>query len=290
MSNTNNFDLITAKVIAAMSNPGEWVKSRKHFANYSAAGRAYSGINVFSLGLTAMMQGYDIPLWGTYNQLQSVGLQVRKGQKSTVVVYWGFVSEPGKDREGNEVEHKRPILRSYAVFNIGQCDEVLPGVKDRLKRAIYKDVNAEEKHAQAESFVQKTGVPIGVGEPAYSRSNHKVYMPAFERFESAEAYYATLFHELVHSTCTELEREKHALWGDSTYAAEELVAELGAAMLCAYFGLSAEPRADHASYLTHWVKMLTDSNRAIMTAATKAQQAVNLLLTRAGYIKTESAE
>jgi antirestriction protein ArdC len=105
-------------------------------------------------------------------------------------------------------------------------------------------------------------------------------LPLFESFRDAESYYATLLHELTHWTRHEkrLNREfGRKRWGDSGYAAEELVAELGAAFLCADLGVTPEPREDHAAYLASWLEVLKSDKRAIFTAAAHAQRAADFL-------------
>jgi antirestriction protein ArdC len=114
----------------------------------------------------------------------------------------------------------------------------------------------------------------------YAGGSDHVQMPQFETFRDAESYYATLAHELTHWTKhrTRLDRDfGRKKWGDEGYAIEELVAELGAAFLCADLGLAAEPRADHASYIANWLKVLKDDKRAIFTAASHAQRAADYL-------------
>jgi antirestriction protein ArdC len=104
-------------------------------------------------------------------------------------------------------------------------------------------------------------------------------MPHWDSFKDAESYAATTVHELIHWTShpTRLNRELGKRFGDAAYAAEELIAELGAAFLCADLGITPEVREDHAAYLAHWLQVLKADNRAIFTAASQAQRAADYL-------------
>src|SRR6202020_2884575 len=136
--------------------------------------------------------------------------------------------------------------------------------------------------AGAESFAMNTGATVrhGGDRAYYSITNDYVQMPPFECFRDTESYYATLLHELTHWTRhpKRLNRDfGRKRWGDAAYAAEELVAELGAAFLCADLGVTPEPRDDHASYIADWLKVLQNDKRAIFTAAAHAQRAADFL-------------
>jgi antirestriction protein ArdC len=145
-----------------------------------------------------------------------------------------------------------------------------------------------------DAWSHATGVTIteGGAQAFYRPSVDAVTMPDRYRFKEAEPFYATLFHELTHATGhgTRVGRDFNASkrWGDSAYAMEELVAELGAAFLCSHHGVSKAERADHASYIASWLKVLKSDSRAIFKAAADAQAAVNWLVTRAGgAVETE---
>ena len=118
----------------------------------------------------------------------------------------------------------------------------------------------------------------------YSITDDHIQMPEFKDFHEAEGYYAVLGHEYVHWTGAKkrLDREFGKRFGDDAYAAEELVAEMGSAFLCAQLNLALEPRADHASYLENWIKVLKADKRAIFTASSAAQKAVEHLNELAG--------
>jgi antirestriction protein ArdC len=141
---------------------------------------------------------------------------------------------------------------------------------------------AFERIAAAEQFVSNTHAEIrhGGSRAYYAIDADRVQLPPFESFKDAESAYATLLHELTHWTRHEkrLAREfGRKRWGDAGYAAEELVAELGAAFLCADLGVTPEPRDDHAAYIADWLTVLQNDKRAIFTAAAHAQRAADYL-------------
>ena len=109
-------------------------------------------------------------------------------------------------------------------------------------------------------------------------------MPPMQVFRESLGYYSTLAHEHTHWTAapSRCDRQLGKRFGDAAYAAEELVAELGAAFTCSHLGLSTEPREDHAAYIASWLKVLKSDFRAIFTAASRAQQACDWLIQRAG--------
>lgn len=240
--------------------------------------KPYRGINTLILWLIAQEKGYTTPLWATFKQWQEMGCSVRKGEKSASVVFWKFTDQADQAAEDGEDDNGRSgrvFARSYAVFNAAQVDGFELPTVDALSE--------DERQAKAEAFFN--ALPLKIvheGDRAYYRpSTDTVVMPPFAAFKSGEGYYATLGHECVHATGAKsrLERDFSGRFGDEAYALEELVAELGAAFLCADLGISSIPRPDHAAYLQSWLKVLKADTRAIFTAASKAQQAVDWLHT-----------
>ncbi len=241
-----------------------------------ASDRSYRGINTLLLWLVQRAQGYNTPMWATFKQWLELGHPVRKGEKSATVVFWkqldGGVPSSGEPSEEGE-QGRRIVARAYHVFNAAQVDGFTPPGVMMLSES--------ERDAKAEAFF--TALPIEVlheGDRAYYQpSTDSVHVPPFGLFTDANAYYATLGHECVHATGAKarLDRDLSGRFGSEAYAVEELVAELGAAFLCADLGLSPEPRLDHAGYIESWLKVLKADSRAIFTAAGKAQAAVDWL-------------
>jgi antirestriction protein ArdC len=189
---------------------------------------------------------------------------------------------PDPDPDDAEDNGKRRVARASAIFNAEQVDGfVLPEPPEPL--------GPIERLEQADHFVGSTGASIRHGgDRAYfhSGSDH-IQMPSENLFTGTktltrtEGYYAVLVHELIHWTGPKhrLDRDMGKRFGDRAYAAEELVAEIGAAFLCAELGITQDVRPDHASYIANWLQLLKDDNRAIFTAAARAAEAVNWLKT-----------
>ncbi|HTU23413.1 MAG TPA: zincin-like metallopeptidase domain-containing protein [Gemmataceae bacterium] len=238
----------------------------------------YRGINVVLLWLAALRLHFGNPLWMSYKQAAELGGQVRKGAKGSLVVYADTFTRRETDAGGQEQEVAVPFLKSYTVFNCEQID----GLPAHYYAQAEQPLHLIERVERAERFVAGTGAAIrhGGGMAYYSSAGDYVQMPPLASFRTAEAYYATLCHELTHLTRhpSRLNREfGRQRWGDEGYAMEELVAELGAAFLCADLGLTLEIRDDHAAYIASWLKVLKNDKRAVFTAAGHAQRAADYL-------------
>ena len=216
--------------------------------------------------------------WLTYKQAHELGGQVRKGEKGTTIVYANSFTKKETSEDGEEFEQEIYFLKGYTVFNVEQITD--------LPEAYYNKPAPRpepfERIEKAESFFATIPAEIrhGGDRAYYSNSQDYIKLPAFESFRDAESYYATLGHEIVHWTKHEsrLNRDfKSKSWGDKEYAREELVAELGAAFLCAELGLTPEIRDDHAPYIQGWLKVLKEDKRAIFSAASHAQRSVDYI-------------
>jgi len=246
-----------------------------------ASKKPYRGINTLCLWATAQAKGYESGEWATYQQWQDKGAQVRKGEKATTVVFWKFANESGESQtDGEHIASGSRLLftRGYSVFNAAQVDSYAP--KADTERPTL------ERIEQADAFFQNVGADLrhGGNQAFYSPSGDYVQMPPFAAFRESISYYSVCAHEHTHWTANaaRCNRELGKRFGDNSYAAEELIAELGAAFTCAHLGLSTEPREDHAQYLQSWLRVLKADKRAIFTAASKAQQACDWMLERAG--------
>ncbi len=238
----------------------------------------YRGINVVLLWLAAMRQRFTCPLWMTYRQAAELGGQVRRGEKGSLVVYASSFTRHQTDDNGEEQEYEVPFLKSYAVFNCEQIDGLPARYYAKAEPTLYPTRRIE----RAERFFAHTGADIrhGGGAAYYSPAADFVQMPAFESFRDGESYYATLAHEATHWTKhpSRLGREfGRQRWGDEGYSMEELVAEMGAAFLCADLGLTPEVREDHAAYIASWLRVLKNDKRAVFAAAAHAQRAADYL-------------
>lgn len=278
---------ITNQIIAALEQGVKpWTQpwNAAHAAGHVSRplrhnGQPYGGINVLTLWASAMNGHYSAPIWMTFRQALELGGHVRKGEKGSPVVYANSVTKSETDAAtGDDVERTVPFLKAYTVFNVEQV-EGLPG---HFYAQAENARNPDERIADAECYFAATRADIRHGGDSayYSPALDYIQMPPFDAFRDAQSYYATLGHETVHWTrhATRLDRDfGRKRFGDDGYAREELVAELGAAFLCADLGLALEDRADHAAYIGHWLSVLTDDKRAFFTAAAHAQRAVDYL-------------
>jgi antirestriction protein ArdC len=242
------------------------------------SGEPYSGVNVILLWSEAVTRGFSAPIWMTFRQALALGGHVRKGEHGATVVYANRITRTETGDNGQDVEREIPFLKAYTVFNVDQV-EGLPG---HFYAVAEPKLDSGQRIEHADRFFAATSAEVrhGGSQAYYAIGPDYVQMPPFECFRDPESYYATLAHETTHWTRhpSRLDRDfGRTRWGDEGYAREELVAELGAAFLCADLGLELEPRADHASYIASWIKALKDDRRFIFTAAAHAQRAADFL-------------
>ncbi|MEO8313365.1 MAG: zincin-like metallopeptidase domain-containing protein [Pseudomonadota bacterium] len=241
-------------------------------------GEPYRGINVLMLWAGREAKGYTSPYWLTFKQALELNAHVRKGEHGSMVVYADRITKSQANAEGEEVEEEIRYLKVYTVFNAEQ----VVGLPERFFVRADDARPAAARIEEAEAFAAATKAEIHQGGNAayYAPGADRIQMPPLAAFRDAQAYYATLLHELTHWTgsASRLAREfGRRRSGDAEYAREELVAEIGAAFLCADLGIALEPRADHADYLGHWLGVLTEDKRAIFQAAAHAQRAAGFL-------------
>lgn len=280
------YEKVTGKIIADLEKGDlTWIKpwnsgnmDGKIIRPLRHNGVPYSGINILMLWASAVEGGFASPFWMTYRQAQELGAHVRKGEHGSLVVYANTITRTEEGKDGTEEERTIPFIKGYTVFNASQID----GLPDHYSATPETVIDPQQRIAHADAFFAATGANIrhGGNSAHYSGGTDHVQMPLFEAFRTPEAYYATLAHELTHWTKhpKRLDREfGRKRWGDEGYAREELVAELGAAFLCADLALTPEPGADHAAYIQSWLKVLKDDKRAIFSAASHAQRAADYL-------------
>lgn len=242
-------------------------------------GAPYRGVNILSLWATATMRGYTSPYWGGFGSWKALGGHVRRGEKAALVVY----SRPiEKDNGRGEIETVR-LSRSYRVFNRDQIEglpeEPVPPANTLNHSHAAVDTVTALCHTQGVTLVHRGASAF------YTPSSDTITMPLQSLFTgtdrvSAEIGYAcTLGHELIHATGHEhrCNRALSQLDRDS-YAAEELVAEIGAAFLAAQLGFRYDGVAEHAGYIAGWLQALKNDKRAIFTASRLADAAVDYLL------------
>jgi antirestriction protein ArdC len=262
---------------------GDWRMPWHHvgahiMAPRSVNGHRYQAGNRIALAMAAMTSGYSAGTWATYKQWREVGGQVQKGQHGTPIVVFSQRErnpEPDEAPSDDTVDVVR-FYKTITVFNVDQQQGWSPTAAE--------GPDESQRIAAAETWTATVvrGGAVDVrhgGNRAYfSPTSDHVQLPTFQQFDTPVAYYSTLWHELTHWTGPRVDRAvKFTRWGDDAYAAEELVAELGAAFCCADRGLRATPRVDHAQYLAHWLRVLRADPARLWTAGKLAETAVEHL-------------
>ena len=236
--------------------------------------RPYSGCNVILLWL-ARDRGWPTPRFLTFKQAIEAGGNVRKGEHGTKVI---FVKQLQiKDGDGEAADTRLiPMLREYTVFNVDQCENLPDSIKAGKPMRVR---NPDTRDGLADEFLRSSRADIreGHGEAFYVPSRDFISMPAFEAFKGADHFYNVAFHELTHWTGhkARLDRDLKNRFGSRDYAAEELIAELGAAFLCAEFGFDGDVR--NAGYIATWIELLKADKRAFFTACNRASNAADYL-------------
>lgn len=278
------YQIVADKIISMLeSGVAPWRRPWATTAPMSmSSGKPYRGINIF------LLMGDGQPgsnWWGTYKKISELGGQVRKGEKSTPAVLWNFIERDDVDANGQPVTRRVPLLRYYSVFSATQCDWP-DGMPAKFTNTM-KD-HAENSAAQAimDRWVATGKAPklTNHGERAFYRpSIDTIAVPVLGAFDKPSDYYSTLFHEATHATghASRLNRDgvadNVASFGSHTYGVEELIAEMGAAMLCGEAGITDNLEAS-ASYINSWLTTIKEEPKMVVSAAAKAQRAVDLIL------------
>lgn len=278
---SNVYEIITNKVISALENGNvpwhkPWHGSKMQPRN-GITGVPYRGINPFLLEVSRQTQGFKDSRWLTFKQTDKIGGKVKKGSKSTAIIFWHIT-----ERLRNGVTEKVPILKYYNVFNVDQL-EINPAklfAIDDYEASDWEGIPFAE--AMFTNWLELSGIEFLVGDcAAYSPINDSIMMPDKSRFPLAEDYYATAFHESIHSTghSSRLNRIETTSFGSEKYAKEELIAEMGSAFLCSECNI--EGTFDNSvAYIKGWLKALKDDSKLVIVAASAAQKAVDLILNR----------
>lgn len=277
------YSRITSEIVAAIEQgAGDWRMPWHHDGSSTAcplnikSSKPYRGVNIVALWVAAFPGGHASGVWGTYDQWSDLGAQVRKGERSTTVVFWG---ERKRRADEDDDGATRLFARAYRVFNAGQ-------VARYVGAEPVAPLPSSERLASAEAFHQALGIATvhGAEMAHYRISDDTIHMPEFERFHEPVGYYGTLLHEAAHATGAKhrLDRDFSKRFSRETLAMEEMTAELAAAMVLASLGVAHHPRPDHAAYVASWLRALKDDPRAVFTAASKAQAAADWMYTQQG--------
>ena len=253
--------------------------------------KPYRGINVWLL----LSHPYTSPYWLTFKQAQEIGGTVRKDEKGTTVVFWKFADEQRNDESNRQSSRSStaPLVRTYTVFNAEQC--TLPAsLTARIAAAMgempepitaCEQVIANMPHGPA--------IAHGGDRAYYSPLCDTVCLPHPSQFLAAEEYYATVYHELVHSTGAATRLARPIVVDATAFASherskEELVAEFGAAFLCGSCGIAPKTVENSAAYIAHWIAQLRHDKTLLIRAASHAQRAVDFILNVSASKDTES--
>ena len=275
------YEEVTARMLDALeSGVVPW---RKPWTSMGAhrnliTGREYRGINVFLTALSAMRGGYSYPMWVTMKQANKLGGRVRAGERGTLVVFWEPRVDIRKNDVGEDEEVRRLVFKKYYVWNVEQVDGViLPEIPKPVGASTH-----DGAEALWECYADRPGLFHGGNAAFYTAGLDAIQMPPRASFESTNAYYQVLFHESIHSTGAKHRLNRSTLtqagkFGDANYSQEELVAEMGGAMLLARAGLEP-PYANSAAYLRGWLQALNDDKRLVVVAAQQAERAARYIL------------
>ena len=306
MAKINVYEMVTDRILAELEKGNipwrkPWIRPSVQYKGirievdpqscaYSrSTGRPYSMLNQMLLRQPGE--------WATYNQIAEAGGKVRKGEKSSVVVFWKFIESKKVNASGEEEIERIPMLRYYNVFHVEtQVEGLKPkarGAHDTVmvpdgKTKLEQQWDAiEEADAIVRAYLERSGVKHTevLGDRAFYRpATDSIETPTKAQFKDPAEYYSTLFHEMTHSTGhqSRLDRFRdsgsHA-FGSENYSKEELVAELGASALVNFLGLESKGSfRNSAAYIQSWASRLREDSKLIVTASGKAEKAVNYIL------------
>lgn len=281
------YQIVTDRIIS-MLEQGEipWERPWTGAGNLAikrASGKPYSLINQILLGNPGE--------YLSFNECKKLGGKIKKGAKAKIVVFWKMLDKPVEGKDGNPVVkadgsikvRSIPFLKYMNVFHIDDCE----GIEPKHYEESLRDFNPIEKAEEViAGYIQRSGITmehIKQGRSYYSPTDDKVVLPIKEQFTSEAGYYGTAFHELTHSTGhkSRLDRivEGSFSFGDATYSKEELVAEIGSASILNILGIETDDSIrNNAAYIQSWIKALKNDKRLIVSAATKASKAVELII------------
>lgn len=282
----NPHEEVTSRILSQLkAGVTPWVKPWKPVNGAGAApvgmphnarsGRPYSGVNVFLLWMELEEHPgwWDRPAFMTFKQALEAGGNVRKGEHGFQVYYMSNYSK--KDADDPDAEERSiRFLKRYTVFHVSQCENLT----GRLATPADAGVEPLMRDDMAEFYAAVGATTLHGGNSAfYAPGPDRIQMPKLEQFDAEYHYHSTRLHEITHWTGAKhrLERMKGTRFGDASYAFEELVAELGCALLSSELGVTGQLR--HAEYIGHWIKLLADHDRAFFSAASQASKAVEFV-------------
>ena len=281
---------VTAEIARFLENGvmpwrAPWDQARAHAMTpglpLRATGEAYKGANVLLLWTAQIARGYSKRTWLTYRNAEALGAHIRKGEKATPVIYYGSAT-PRTESQDSGDDNARPyrFLKLFYVFNAEQCDDLPGGFAAEI-------ASPPIDPPAIVRWLERAGAHVRIGGASahYSPSTDTIHLPPPTAFLTPEHAAATAAHEGVHWVGHEsrLDTLKGYFTDRALRAREELRAELGAAIIGTMTGLAPHHLEDHAAYVADWLTLLKSDPRAFLSAAAKAQAAVDWLIARAGH-------
>ncbi|MFZ4507053.1 MAG: ArdC family protein [Fimbriimonas sp.] len=275
------YESVTRTIIEALQKgvvpwKKPWHQSQSVPTN-ATTNRPYRGVNLFLLA----MHPYADHRWLTLRQANELGGSVKPGQKATTVIFWKRWQPTNPEEGGEATRREIPILRYYKVFNAEQCTGLpLPELYEGREVAQHERI--EKAELLAKLMPNPPEICEGGSSAWYRPRDDRVQIPELDRFESPDAFYATLFHELGHCTghVSRLNRPGvtgQILFGSGEYSKEELVAELTSAFCAATVSLDDRIIGSSAAYIDGWLGVLKSDPKAVVIAAAQAQRAADLI-------------
>lgn len=273
----NVYEMVTDRIIKQLEQGV--IPWRKTWSG--VRGGAYNRVSKKTYSLINQIMLLHEGEYASYKQWQSLGGQVRKGEKSEMVVFWKIVQVDDTDENGDPVKKNVPVLRYYNVFHISQVDGVEP-----LDKPVTSDIEPiEAAEGVLMDYINREGIKLereASNQAYYVPSLDTIHLPLLEQFTDAAEYYSVAFHEATHSTMKP-ERcdrpQKMAAFGSESYSKEELVAEIGSATLLNITGIETDGTfQNNAAYIKSWLKVLRDDSKFIVSASSKAEKAVRYIL------------
>lgn len=288
----SSFDLhadITNRIVEAIeAGAGDFIlpwhrASAIHQPKNATTAKAYRGINILSLWISAEAHGYQRAEWATFKQWSEAGAHVRKGEKGTPIVFYKTLDKAREADDAGDSEDRRiPFARASWVFNVEQVDGYAASAAEPREPTVFEPIT------RAHKLIAATGATIDYGgsRAFYRASEDRIQIPFAADFigspsaTAQETFYMTILHELAHWSGAEhrLNRVKGKRFADRDYCFEELIAEMSAAFSCARLGVATTPRPDHAQYIDQYLRLMKADKRAIFAAATAASAATDFLM------------
>ena len=283
MEKINVYQIVTDRIIEQMNNGiipwlKPWNGGDEDVAISYTTRKPYSMLNQWLLGESGE--------WLTFGQIKKLGGSVKKGEKSRFVVYFEMVKVTKQNEQGEDEIKTYPLLKYYNVFHLNQTE----GIESKIKPEEIKQVPEMDATAEAviAAYLQRENLKFQNDRRSnsayYSPATDSVVVPMAEQFTDIAEYYSTAFHELVHSTmkegrCDRTAENKGSFFGNAEYSREELVAEMGSAMLCSATNVETKKSfRNTVAYLQSWVKALKNDPKMIVWAASRAEKAAKYIL------------